>query len=272
VWTGDVNNVNQFGANWGNDMINGTATHVFGANWITRTVGGSIATGRFCNDAVGGQVASKVYYVYYATYNADTELSHVISTIAPNPTGEPSANLVFTIDGHAENHKKAVFLGSYMTDALGNMIPFDRSGEEVMLTNRMQIGPALGVTFPAGGAGYPMTQVLPIGANVLPKTASAAIVEFLITSGALAAPPATHDIFVLDPWLAVATVNPYAQLDLLPTANTTVQYDQARVRVYSNQLPLGAINLNLGVAPGGPITVKAYLAGYVEPFHHLDKN
>src|ERR1700682_4819550 len=111
IWSGNsATNINQFAANWGNGMIDGAPNHIYGANWVTKTVGASKSTAIFTGDTGGAQGPNGIYYVYYASYNNGTQFTHVVSSIFPGKQGSPNANLKFTAGKFVQNDQFAVFL------------------------------------------------------------------------------------------------------------------------------------------------------------------
>jgi hypothetical protein len=100
----------------------------------------------------GPQASKTAYYVYYAQAGTTPVFdcamcgsnicnapncnvyTPVISTTPPFAEGYPSAGISYTVGGNLYGPtKNAVFLGSYITDNNGDMVPFDRQGEEVHL-------------------------------------------------------------------------------------------------------------------------------------------
>jgi len=128
TWSGTAANKNQFKGAAGTATINNSALpiSIVGAAWTTKGVGPNPAI--FCADVPGKlQAAGKAYYVYYAAYvNAGvTGYTHVVSTTPPFAEGHPDAAITFTNPaGGATTTQAAVFLGSYLTDLAGDMVPF----------------------------------------------------------------------------------------------------------------------------------------------------
>jgi hypothetical protein len=251
TWAGTAANVNQFDANYGQGLINGVQVQIHGALFVTRGVGASAV---FCNDTGGGQAKNTAYYVYYALRQTGG-YTHVVSVTAPTPQGYPGANISFDSNGPTTT-QKAVFLGSYMTDANADMIPFERHGEQVILTGGF--GTLGTVQFTPTGA-LRQTFAPPVG---FPLTASGEIVDFNVELDGTLGP---LDIYVN----ALGGCNSAYLADLFSASSTApgktfTQYNDLI-------LPIDQITLLLCAHPptGTTIEVSGKIVGYVETFYHL---
>jgi hypothetical protein len=123
---------------WGDAIAVGNGTiFTFGA---AHTVLAQLmyTTGAFANAVfdteAGAQKALNAYYVYEMVYPGNNSPVGVISTIAPVPEGYPFSALTFIPHGGKQQTvQSGVFVGSYITDTKGSIIPFMRTGDDVRL-------------------------------------------------------------------------------------------------------------------------------------------
>jgi hypothetical protein len=226
----------------------------------------------FCADSPGGQLANKSYYIYYAAYLAlgVTRYAPVISLTPPGAEGAPSGNIQFTIAPNPQTTTlAAVFLGSYLTDAAGDLIPFERMGAEVILIPKLVAGApfsqlAYAFAAPANAATHAFRQ--------MPASAAGLIVDIAVTpqksvGGAI---PGAADLYVLDPVFNAFAGGPNSQHHIwVPAGTASVQYDHQWIKTLPGNTN---ITLDLPVNPvvlGTSYNVTLDLVGYVEPVSHL---
>lgn len=293
IWDGTAANTNQIYVGAGEIRINGspaagTNFSTGAPQFVTSPAGINFA---FATDVAGGaQAANTAYYVYGAN-NAGV-LQWVISTSAPNQGGEPWQSLTYTPHGGAQTTTTfALFVGSYITDANKNIVPFLKKGDEITLTPSVNTSSAghqnttwsnivtftsvlvypdvLALTFPAG--------------TTIPLTASALLVDFVMVNTDTVA----HDVRVLNPTLdtdvtaGVCTANPqYYMIAGLGAAGQPWPYNHARIKTAINTqlngsgaLANAATTVEVGActapAAGKTYKVSGAYVGYVEVTHHL---
>jgi hypothetical protein len=277
-WSGTTTNVNQFTGEDGNVLVDtGGVSNIVGltgASWITKTVGTSTANAVFCTDVPNKkQAANTAYYIYYGILG--TGYIHVISTTPPYAEGYPDKTLTYTSGTTTTtNTKEAVFLGSYVTDTSGNMVPFRRIGDSVYFLWgggwSVILAPQQTYTWAHNATlTWPQTLILNIGTNyAFPATASTAIVGiFSKTSNGTA----THSVVgVLDPQLpTISATTWYPLYSWQPPNVAAVVSAWDRVRVPTDGT--GKVSVaDLADPPVGTSdTVEIAYEGYVETIHHL---
>jgi hypothetical protein len=287
IWPGAQANPNQLFIHNGVGRVNGVDTTIQGARIVTSTLGGINQTTNFvfATDTGGSQANYTAYYVYNAAYqNGGTKYNIVISTNDPFPEGDPDNNIAYVAtDGtNVPGNQNAVFLGSYITNGSGNIVPFSRMGDEVYLNWNNGNLSSYGIGGGAGGTaitwthttwGGHQTQNVALGTDGLgntfpvPLTAIFGIADLSFSS--TVAGPALDLFGVMDPgWIYTA-----GQLSWTPyyaaftNATTPVLARHVRVPVDS----LGHIYAADPTQPavGVTDTFKAAYVGYVEVIHHM---
>jgi hypothetical protein len=244
--------------------------------------------------------ANTAYYVYL-TFDRHTGTfllnPWVIVPIAPANNGIGAG----IVNGPGDACD-AIFLGSLVTDSLSNLVPFVRSGEEVILAledstcpiQTLQGAGEAGLVFVPGNV-FGQTMVFDSvttqscngtnngGADQLvlpyPLTASAALIDFQLTNTDNNIP---HYLFVQYSGLVPPQAQTH-QLTLYSQPNDWVQYyPMTRVnpvvvpRINNHNNPTAApffpefvISIDQTPAAGKTVTVSAYYRGYVESIGHL---
>jgi hypothetical protein len=251
---------------------------------------------------VGVPVAANTAYYVYLTFDTHTGTfllsPWVIVPIAPGNNGIGTG-----IVNGAGDACNAIFLGSIVTDSFSNLVPFVRSGEEVILA--MDENNA-GCLIMADGAGEASVAFANPGAFAMtidfdsvntqscngtnnngadhlvlpyPLTASAALIDFELTS---ADANLSHYLFVA--YAGIVPPKPSAyQLTMSLQPNGVQYYPMNRVnpvvkqRVNNNNNPVAAPQFfpefQIIISPmptvGKAVTVSGYYRGYVESIGHL---
>jgi hypothetical protein len=236
-------------------------------NWITKGAGANMtlgtancSSGSLCwSWGITGQVANTAYYVY-DVIDGDAQW-WIISTTAP--VYFPGANVNINIDGD-DDAFYAIFLGSYLTDGNGDIIPFKREGKEVFLfpeqstSNTLPTWQQYGWWVPAGASAVSDTVTF----SPFPASASAALTSIYAWN------IGTSDLNFLieDPWGMSPTGTEFWPQGYLAvkanTSNLNEEYLQLRAGLNSsNQLTIWAA---AGVSTLYDAAVNVALVGYVE--------
>jgi hypothetical protein len=248
----------------------------------------------------GPQAAYLAYYVYYAAAGAETLstcnfntcfssvcVGHncnvyvpVISRTPPLAEGYPSGAMSYVVSGQQYGPtQSAVFLGSYITDGNGDIVPFNRMGDEVTLMWRTGLT-AFGFYGWAQAYwthdSYVPTQSYNLGQDAfghlfrVPRSARWGIADLLFSSNV--ASPAFDIMGVVHPDAPVnvgdTSWHPvFAEYANAATTPVAIVHRLVRVPLDSR----GSIYLADPVQPAPGVTdwEQANYAGYVEVIHHL---
>jgi hypothetical protein len=268
LWWG-ANGLNSFTVANGSCEINSSAT--------LPIVGGVVTTkGAGANAVFDGPAVQNVFdslYVYYAAYNNNANFQIVVSHGAPAPEGYPFVGLTYTPPGHPKqvNSQTAVFLGSYVTDANGDMIPFRRHGDEVIVEGSLHTE-ALQQSFSFLAAdAYPEVFTVKVGWP-LPSSASALIVNAGLLAQTFQA--GHYYAAILEPGSAKMT---YTVPDPDCEYHAQVVVDNnyfSRLNAYVPNAkifaPAGTIVVGACWGPpNGGMELDIFYRGYVETIHHM---
>jgi hypothetical protein len=281
TWTGTAANPNKLFIHNGNSLIDGTFVQINGTgNIVTKTEGGinKSINFAFATDVGAGQAINTAYYVYYAIYfNPTLQGNVVISTCNPNPEGDPSCNIAYTAVGGTvvAANEDAVFLGSYITDGSGDIIPFNRVGDDVILTPLLDVSTPTTV-FESATIYFQPTDTYPevksasiAGLVPIPKTATAMIVDVYPTATSATDVNSTYILNpvanTIDGTGGACKLHEQAQLVAI---GFNVVYRQMRVQIASGS---SKVWIGACVAGTGNRTYQTTvsLIGYVETVHHL---
>jgi hypothetical protein len=293
-WAGSSTNVNVLDLAYGSGWLVGSdgGSVLFagpGDYHISITGNGNIITkgtgvnATFCTDTSGSQGATTAYYVYYAGYsdNNSTLFTPVISVDAPGSDGSPGGTgISFTFNSHSvTNSNSGIFVGSYITDSNSAMIPFSRSGEEVILTptcdgssgfcSVMTVEDVFKPTVPTPP---PRADELTWSGGAIPQSATALIVNVFFTNTDTKRNFA-YIVNPLDP--GVAGVAPACKIQpqfsaYMSAGISDAYWQHLRVKTNINNQRIdvaGCTDPNTGAK----YTMDVMYVGYVEPVHHLSE-
>jgi hypothetical protein len=253
-------------------MINGMNVYISGAQVVAKTVGAIRQTSNFvfAGDTNGALASNTAYYIYYMSDN-----NIWISTIAPNPEGNPSSAISTQNGGIWKiGSQEGVFLGSFVTDDNANIIPFERMGDEVVFllsTQSSHVEPNNGHSFgwTSTTGKFPNTQKWAVGMDTMtpiPSTATWAIVDW---EGATTRVSGQANFAILDPNLLPAP----GDQDWYPVTSAqaakSLPDNRRHVRVPVDKS--GNIYVGDVAQPPANVTDTAtiYYIGYVEAVQHL---
>jgi hypothetical protein len=216
-------------------------------------------------------VKNTAYYVYFEDVDLAGTTGLIFTTVWPLEDGNPSAGpLFYPVSGVCNTGTAAVnllFLGSFITDANANVIPFLRSGQDVLFVNACSTS---SVPFSAGPDAGGVVLDGCAGAVTLPTSASALILGANVNN----TDTKPHVVTIVDAnagsMATCATLTaPILQFLAAPsTVAGQFQFD------YETNIAGGA-NLTFGVCDPawgtGSVTTTFYERGYVEPVHHLNQ-
>jgi hypothetical protein len=248
---------------------------------------------------------STSYYVYVSvgsTQSPNMQV-YIISKVPPWADGYPSSTVYYTqnqgggcegengqpqVYNESSANSLLVYLGSFITGANGRMVGFNRTGEQVFLdvsftsfgVTDQQFSQS--ITFPVqpancGGSnqpacGYPAIERANFP-GIVPATATALIVDLIVSPQSVFGPSSNQPIYLLDPQL-VPTINAKncSVSNVVQTLYLTNVPSTRVVAPIAQTIP----TLNFGVCyyvnaaglnTSGSFTV--IYQGYVEPTHHL---
>lgn len=255
---------------------------------------------------------STSYYVYAAAAAPPATINfwgYVISTVPPWADGYPSSTVYYQMNfgglqqpqvyGESSTTSSLVYLGSFITGANGRMVGFNRTGEQVFLA--MTIAGATNYpanivdqqfvatpTFPAapkgelppnGIAPYPVDVKATFPAGIVPATATALIVNMLLSNSQLSNGQTGQILYILDPQLTgmnltvpMTDSSPGATcsatiLTMLPSTTTIAPTTTSTTIVVPIAQRNPVVNIGACWPPIG--TLNVIYQGYVEPVHHL---
>jgi hypothetical protein len=280
---------------YGTAVINGPDTEFPGLTTEVPTGGGEVtvnlATSNGITYAVTGTgcasssalSASTAYYVYYENNyigglpdGAPNGL--IFTTVQPTETGVPDTGgsklawaipNVFCNDGAPASD--LVFLGSFLTDANADIIPFFRNGENILFTQPLGYvgGYSCSASKAFTSATVPTSITLPLCSNI-PKSASELLLDVTVANG----DTDPHHVIIVSGNLGTfanctGPTGVIGEFFAPPSANTgAFQLD------YETNVSLSS-NLLLGICDGawgtGTVTAVVTQRGYVESVHHLNQ-
>lgn len=222
-----------------------------------------------------------------AGYTDNQGFALVVSSTAPDRAGGPSAAFAQILNygagpthigvnnvpaGQGVTEQPALFIGSICTDVNGNIIPFVRDGDDVILcpAQPTTIGPDVGMldvvsTFLSGGGPNQTIAAAMTNGVPFPASAEAMIVDFRLFLAFNAGNLSNFYVHVLHPAFNVyAAANNHVQATLLCPAepNSVVMHGlkQRRIRLDGG----GNLYLATSIAPTVNMQVDSIYRGYVE--------
>jgi hypothetical protein len=278
----------------------------FSGNTVDSATGTAIATSpvasnvTFDNSTGGAQAASHIYYLYACEVTGNpVSVAFWVSLINPDSGGQASQVIVNPTNQRTQfTSAQTLFLGSFVTDTSGNIVPFLKMGDEVVLTGSVDadgVGNndvwANSVTFFTTDA-YPIVKALAFASAPIPLTASSLLVDFIVQNSdsqydvqRVMSPAMITNCSTLTCQLLDSSCHGNAQFELgaSPT-DGYVLYNHVRIKSGLNStIPVGATgdpgtltNATSSIEIGkctkpltGNVVVYAGYAGYVEVPHHI---
>jgi hypothetical protein len=283
VWNGTAANPNLLQLQPGEAYVNGTQVIAAGATAVSAAGAGNNLVNRLALKADG---------VYYAYIVVNTQFAGgwmcLISDVAPGSDGI-GPNLSKTINGVTLTGP-SLFVGSILTAFTKNVVPFVRTGDEVVLNlsnngcNAASLANGAGsnqYTYPGAGrsANFIMAPPQVVGGYAscdgtgglgYPASASAMLIDFL----AINTDPNNSYDFYIPPVTAIADANAQDNYQLyfsVPPGNTFLSYQTNTQRINVTTGPNPSFVLTAVVQPR-TLTVWAIYRGYVEAISHLTPN